>query len=96
MEVQHMVKTRTRKLSGFRLLAGALVLYGIYLIGGHYQQLSEVRKERAAAEVRLEQLQQVNQSMLHEKQQLSTTAYVEKLAREELGLVKPGEVPYVR
>ena len=46
-----MGKTRTRKLSGFRLLAGALVLYGIYLIGGHYQQLCEVRKERAAAEV---------------------------------------------
>ena len=61
--MQHIVKIRTRKLSGFRLLAGALVLYGIYLIGGHYQQLCEVRKERAAAEVRLEQLQQQRQAL---------------------------------
>ncbi|NCB75672.1 MAG: septum formation initiator family protein [Negativicutes bacterium] len=95
MEVQHMGKTRTRKLSGFRLLAGALVLYGIYLIGGHYQQLCEVRKERAAAEVRLEQLQQQRQALLEEKNRLQTPEYIEKLAREELGLAKPEEALYL-
>lgn len=94
-EVQHIVKIRTRKLSGFRLLAGALVLYGIYLIGGHYQQLCEVRKERAAAEVRLEQLQQQRQALLEEKNRLQTPEYIEKLAREELGLAKPEEALYL-
>ena len=29
------------------------------------------------------------------KNKLNSPAYVEKIAREQLGLVKPGEVPYI-
>jgi len=33
--------------------------------------------------------------MVDEKKHLASPTYVEKIAREQLGLVKPGEVPYI-
>ena len=44
---------------------------------------------------RIAELEQSNKSLADEKSKLSSPAYVEKIAREELGLVKPGEVPYI-
>ncbi len=38
----------------------------------------------------------MNEKLEEEKKQLQTPEAIEKVAREELGLVKPGEVPYVR
>lgn len=89
------VRPRVR-IKWFRILVAVLAGYAVYICGSQHLQYLAVSREAEGSRMRLEQLQQVNQSMLHEKQQLSTTAYVEKLAREELGLVKPGEVPYVR
>jgi cell division protein DivIC len=39
------------------------------------------------------QLAQKNQNLQEEIRRLNTPDYVEQLARRELGLVKPGEVP---
>ncbi|CQR72945.1 hypothetical protein SpAn4DRAFT_3405 [Sporomusa ovata] len=38
---------------------------------------------------------ELNNTLIAEKEKLSTAAYIEKVAREQLGLVKPGEVPYI-
>ena len=84
------------RIKWFRILVLMLACYGVYICGSQHLQYLAVAREAEGSRMRLEQLQQVKQSMIYEKQQLSTPAYVEKLAREELGLVKPGEVPYVR
>ena len=89
------VRPRVR-IKWFRVLLIMITGYAVYIFGSQHLQYIAVSREAEAARLRLEQLQQVNQCMTYEKQQLSTAAYVEKLAREELGLVKPGEVPYVR
>jgi cell division protein FtsB len=80
----------------FRLTVLAAVGYCLYVLAGQQLELNAVNREADATRIRLEQLHQANQSLAEEKGRLSTPAYVEKLARDELGLVKPGEVPYIR
>ncbi|MGE5584926.1 MAG: FtsB family cell division protein [Bacillota bacterium] len=51
-------------------------------------QISVVEKEIAVWEARCEELRR-------QVEYLSSDEYVEKVAREDLGLVKPGEVPFI-
>jgi len=74
----------------------AIILYTDYVCVNQQLQYAAISREMEATKTQLEQLQQTNEAMGQEKQKLSTPAHVEKLAREELGLVKPGEIPYVR
>jgi cell division protein FtsL len=74
----------------------AIILYTVYVCVNQQLQYAAISREMEATRTQLEQLQQTNEAMGQEKQKLSTPAHVEKLAREELGLVKPGEIPYVR
>jgi cell division protein FtsB len=73
----------------------ALFAYFLYISIGQHGNLRAIMQETENAKVRLEQAQQVNQHLVEERDKLNTSDYVEKLAREELGLVKPGEVPYI-
>ncbi len=86
------VKYRVR---WFRVTVLAVVAYCVYVLAGQQTELNALNREAEATRIRLEQLRQANQSLADEKGRLTTPAYVEKLAREELGLVKPGEVPYI-
>jgi cell division protein FtsB len=79
----------------FRLAMLAVVGYCLYILAGQQLEMNALNREAEATRTRLEQLRQANQSLTEEKGRLTTPAYVEKLAREELGLVKPGEVPYI-
>ena len=47
-------------------------------------------------EQQLQELKQENESLSEQKKLLEDDKHIEGVAREELGLVKPGEVPYVR
>ncbi len=79
----------------FRLAVLAVAGVCLYVLAGQQAEMNAVNREVEATRIRLEQLKQSNQSLAEEKDRLSTPAYVEKLARDELGLVKPGEVPYI-
>jgi cell division protein FtsL len=72
-----------------------VVAYCCYSFVNQQREIYAVQQEAAAVKNRVEQLQQLNQSYTDEKNRLGTPAYLEQLAREQLGLVKPGEVPYV-
>lgn len=53
----------------------------------------KAQKERLQAEIEVER---ANREVLMKRiEALSSDEYIEKIAREQLGLVKPGEVPYV-
>lgn len=90
-----MVKRKYR-LNWFRVVMIAIILYTVYVCVNQQLQYAAISREMEATRTQLEQLQQTNEAMNQEKEKLSTPAHVEKLAREELGLVKPGEIPYVR
>jgi cell division protein FtsB len=79
----------------FRLFLIALSGYFIYLCVGQQSQLASIRRETQSTRMQLEQLQQANVTLNEERNALQDLKYVEKLAREELGLVKPGEIPYL-
>lgn len=57
--------------------------------------LSQVEEQTIIAEERLNKAKQINEELSREKDNLNKLEYVEKVAREELGMTKPGEVPYI-
>lgn len=79
----------------FRLILLCVTGYFIYVLGGQQMDLQAIQKEKETARQKLEQLQQVNANLNDERSKLSKPSYIEKIAREELGLVKPGEIPYI-
>lgn len=90
-----MSRRRKVRIKWFRLATIFVIGYFMYLIIGQQSQLSAIEAENKAARQRLEQAAQVNASLIEERNKLNTPGYIEKIAREELGLVKPGEVPYI-
>ena len=86
-----MSRSRKIRIKWFRLAVFFIAGYFLYLIIGQHNQLSAIEAENRAAHQRLEQAKQVNASLVEERNQLNNPAYIEKIAREELGLVKPGE-----
>lgn len=58
-------------------------------------QLREIRAEAAAIAQQLEQARARNGALKQEIVLLNTPAYIETVAREQLGLIKPGEIPYM-
>ncbi|MBP2645139.1 MAG: Septum formation initiator [Firmicutes bacterium] len=69
--------------------------YCVYVFAGQQLELNAVKRDTEATRVKLEELKQTNMVLNQEKERLSTQTYVEKIARDELGMVKPGEVPYI-
>lgn len=81
-----------------RVIIFAFVLMVVYLgfiIVRQEMYLSEVKQETVVAEERLDKAKEINEKLTAEKNNLNKTEYVEKVAREELGMTKPGEVPYI-
>lgn len=93
--VFYMSRRRKIRIKWFRLAVFMIAGYFIYLIVGQQSQLSAIEAENKLTRQRLEQAIQVNAALKEERDKLNTPAYIEKIAREELGLVKPGEVPYI-
>lgn len=58
-------------------------------------ELYKIRHETELVKARMAEESALNKSLNAEKDKLSTAEYIEKVAREQLGLVKPGEVPYI-
>jgi len=79
----------------FRLITIVLSCYFIYLSLGQQRQLNAIGNEAESIQMELAQSAQLNTALKAERDALNDRKYVEKLAREELGLVKPGETPYI-
>ena len=79
----------------FRVLTLLAAAYFIYLAVEQQFELYTIQRETYSLKNRIAELEQATKAMIDEKKQLAAPAYVEKIAREQLGLVKPGEVPYI-
>jgi cell division protein FtsB len=90
-----MTYRRKYRIKWFRLSLLLLAGFFVYNLANQQIELNAINRETEATRARLEQLKQQNNTLVEEKVRLTTPAHVEKLAREELGLVKPGEVPYI-
>ncbi|MBP2662508.1 MAG: ftsL 2 [Firmicutes bacterium] len=85
----------TRQFSWFRLCIMVMAGYFCYVFIGQQTELARIRQEAELVNTRMNEAVALNTSLTAEKEMLSTAAYIEKVAREQLGLVKPGEVPYI-
>ncbi len=59
------------------------------------RQYFEQRSEIAALERRVEELREQRDALRGEIEQLNDPTYLEQIARRCLGMVKPGEIPFV-
>ena len=73
----------------------AIIVYLGFSIVQQEIYISEIRQETAQTQQRLAEAQKTNAALKQEKENLNKPEYVEKVAREELGMTKPGEVPYI-
>jgi cell division protein FtsL len=86
---------RKYRIRWFRVLTLLAASYFIFLAVGQQFELYTIQRETSSLKIRIAELEHTNKAMTDEKKLLSSPAHVEKIARDELGLVKPGEVPYI-
>lgn len=79
----------------FRILLVGLFAYCIYLTIGQHNQLALIEREKESTKARLEEANKQKAALIDERARLNDKKYIEKLAREDLGLVKPGEAPFI-
>lgn len=89
------LKHRRKQLVWKRRIAWlAIISLGLFLIILHPQlKIWRLEKQLHAYQQQEQMLQQKRSEVLEQIRYYSSDAYVEEVAREELGLVKPGEVP---
>ena len=86
-------RTRRRGLWRLVLLLVMLLIAACYIspVRAYVERSNQIESERAATQ----ELQQQHDGLLTEKERLQQNEYVEQVARRELGLVRPGEQPFV-
>jgi len=76
------------------LLFSASVLLGVIFIPG-YLRIRRLLKENRELELQMQQVQEENKRLAEEHDRLTNDpVYLEKVAREKLGIAKEGEVIY--
>lgn len=73
---------------------GVVVLLTV-TFGGAYWDTYQVRREASRLARERDDLRKQNASLREEIRLLNTPEYIERIAREQLGLVKPGEVAVI-
>ena len=70
----------------------------ILLLGGAVQlyDMAQMYREIHEAEEKKIELLKEQEELETRKKELTDPEFIEKKARDELGMVKPGEVPYVK
>lgn len=79
-----------------RVLFVVMLLFSLCIVfrsGYHFYQ---IRQQEALLLEEKERLSKEKAELSKKREDLKDDAQLEKKARQELGLVKPGEVPYVR
>lgn len=86
----------SRRGSGwFYALVGVVFVYFGYCFYNQQVYLNGVNEKYQAAEQRLAAAQKINEGLREEKAGLEDLRRVEKVAREQLNMVRSGEMPYI-
>lgn len=78
----------------FALFMFVVVAYFATVLVSQQVHLSHVSETQLTADKRLEKAQQENEKLRKEYEELQNLDNIEKIAREDLGLAKDGEMPY--
>ena len=88
-------KPQRRQINWFVIIMIIMFLLAAFKLGEQAITYRNLSQERIKAEERLKAAQEENDQLQEEKKLLNDPEYIEKLAREELGMTKQGEMPYV-
>ena len=78
----------------FALFMFLVVAYFSTVLISQQVHLSHVSETQLMADKRLEKAQKENEKLRKEYEELQNLDNIEKIAREDLGLAKDGELPY--
>ena len=84
-----------RGFNWFAILLAAIVAYGGWILADQQMTMGALDDDMAAARERLQAARTENQQLKDENTRLQDDDYIEKLAREELGMTRKGEMPYI-
>lgn len=92
-------KTRRKKKLKYNrrrlLLLFIISVILVWMVYPSYRERLEQQKIRLDLGQRVEELREKNEALKKESARLQSKDYVEQVAREDLGLVKPGEIAYL-
>lgn len=89
---QKQKKKRSIWLPGFFCAVLFCTFFGVF---GNVQRHQNLQREKATIQTQIEEQQQLQIENELQKEYLRSDVYIEKIAREQLGMVKPNEVLYV-
>lgn len=78
-----------------RSLLSVLIIYICYLFVAQQFDLSRLSREEKALAQQVTEQQQIHSELEAEKEAVGTPEYMERVAREKLGYMKPGERVFV-
>lgn len=78
----------------FTILMVIIIGYFAVILVKQQVYLNQVSVDQAAAEERLATAKAEHEKLVKEKDDLNRLDYIEKIAREELGMTRKGELPY--
>lgn len=84
-----------RRFNWFLLLLLIIGGWFSYTFVSQQIHLNAVAKDYEATRMRLDEARARNEALKKERADLSDAAYIEKVARETLGMTRHGEVPYI-
>lgn len=99
-KIQSIRKTKVRKRTdwGYVGIMAILVMGATYLIFGFIEQqmnINTLREEKEELEAQIHEEQQAIEQIKNNLKEIESPAFIERQAREILGMVKPDEKVYV-
>ncbi|SKA78720.1 cell division protein FtsL [Clostridium sp. USBA 49] len=85
-----------KKISLKKVLLVLAAVYIGYILISTQLAMNKIKKELTVSQQELIKLKDKNQKLQDEVNLSKTDAYIEKLARERLGLIKEGETPVIK
>ena len=85
---------RRKGVTWFALVMLAMIAYFSTVLISQQMHLAHVNESQRIADKRLEKAKATNEKLRKELAELQDINNIEKLAREDLGLAKEGEMPY--
>jgi cell division protein FtsL len=77
------------------ILMSGLIVYFIVTYFRQQEEFSLIRSELRAIEHKVRQEEQTQEKLLEQQSKAGTDEFIESIAREKLGMVKPGERLFV-
>ena len=79
----------------FYVILAAILIGSGYTFAQQQVLLNSIEADTISAQEKFQLAKDDNAALLEEKENLQKPEYIEKIAREELGMTREGELPYI-